>query len=653
MVSKSKRKPKATQKRNLSSSARKLSDQEINTFLVVLSALMAEVPAPRDARKKYLKDVENRLRNNGVAFLSQSRSFPTYGLKLLGGDLDGFPIPNFKQAKGKPYPQLFAWYWAELERLSKLAKPTATDAKMAQRVLCVLSFAKMLKISTVNQIKKALFEFENRITESSSGASNTSSTKPDVDERPVEADEQHKDFVNLVAGLSLTKELGVKMEFINSLPRYVDFNSISTKPSALASQPALPEFFAAEFMKLGRDDQGNAVMKLPTVGIKGPPYGKVCVLTEAGGKLRFVVPYNSPFVHSTGLYARCVAILRSIVHDCSGDQSIGHRKIQKFTQNCGNLGTSEYIISADLSSWSDTTVEDAVRYCLNEIGLYGLEDYILNLPVCTPNGKVITPTKPLMGLKGCFELSSVLHHLAVKLAGINDYALCGDDLAFIGQLGPYEEVITPFGWSLNRNKTVRSKTAAVFCGEFYWYGYRVSARVPKVHTCYKNSKLRRASVLFSVVRDAIASLNTIYSARGVDRIIGPLLALLRKKWKGVIVPTMPSKLRGLGKRPRKGSSLLTLMKNKAILRVCLMSIGIEPEHVSTNRWFGLPIQITPEKIVQELPDFPALLSKGAVQLRVTPIGKPMVKHVESLDLYQALEWYYDDTRLEASCFEKG
>jgi len=96
MVFDKKPKPKDIRVRKLVSFVRRLSDEEINIFLTVLEALMAQVPAPRDARKSYLKEVEVRLRNNGADFLSKARVFPTFGLKLLGNDRDRFPIPGFK-----------------------------------------------------------------------------------------------------------------------------------------------------------------------------------------------------------------------------------------------------------------------------------------------------------------------------------------------------------------------------------------------------------------------------------------------------------------------------------------------------------------------------------------------------------------------------
>lgn len=643
MVRKKSSNQKGSKTRNLTNSIRKLSDEEIKIFLEVLNALMQGVPVPKDARKSYLKEVENRLRNNGVDFLSKSRVFPTYGLKLLGRDTNGFPIKGFKNAEGKLYPQLFAWYWSELERLSLLKSPSKRDANRAQRILVVLSFAKMIKISSVNQIKKSLIDFENRVTDEESKTPDVITKGEDSDNNEPSSSKESTFFGDAP---SLKEILGYNVN-LDTLPSYVDFDSLSTKPSALKDKIALPEWFAGQFMRIGGTFQDTKIY-VPE-GLKPPPYGKVNVLTESAGKLRIIVPYNTPFVHSTGLYARCRSILNCLPGDCSINQAKGHQLISELTRP-GTIGPDDSIISADLDAFSDNTSTAGIRFCLSQIGLPGLDDFLLNLPINLPNGKEIVPKKLLMGLKGNFEMSSVLHHYAVKLANIRRYALCGDDLVYTGSIEPYETSIDAFGWSINRSKTVISKTVAVFCGEMYWFGYRISPRIPKVHSVFTNGKLRRASVIFSTMRSTISSLNTIYKRKKVANILSPFRRLLRRKWRGVVIPNLPSKLRGLGMKPARPSSLLKLMNNKCILRVCLMSIGVENLQVSSNRWFGLPIELAPSQIQKEFPDFPALLSKGAVSLRAPSKNISLVKHVDSLDLYQALEWYYDDIRLEATAF---
>jgi hypothetical protein len=656
MVSKKSKNQKGSLNRGLKNSVRKLSNDEIKLFVAVLTALMQEVPCPRDARKSYLKEVENRLRNNGVSFLAQTRAFPTYGLKLLGRDLNGFPIPGLKKAEGKVYPKLFAWYWAELERLSKISAPSKADAKRAQRVLVVLSFAKMIKISSVNQIKQSLLDFETRVVKPQSEESDrgneqgSAKAKPedagDGDNKPPPPEGQSRPDGG--GRPSLVPRL-FNPVILDSLPRYVDFDSISTKPSAIRDNPImLPEWFGGHFMRITRDASGTKIV-LPSA-LKPPPYGKVHVLTEAGGKLRLIVPYNTPFVHSTGLFARATTVLKKLPGDCSTDQSKGHRYIKKLTA-MNNSGSGEVIVSADLDAFSDNTKTSYLRQGLVELGLPELDDYLFNLPITLPNGKVITPKKVLMGLKGTFELNSYLHHCAVSQVGIKSYSLCGDDLVFkASSIEPYRDIAAAYGWTINERKTVVSPTAAVFCGEMYWHGMRVSPRIPKVHTIYSNSKLRGATVIFSCVRSSVKELNSIYNRRAVSRIMRPILHILYRVWSGVVPQSLPSKLRGLGMKPARPIKLLDLLENKAVLHTALMSIGVKREQVSTNRWFGLPIQITPSSIQQELPDFPSLLSKGAISLRPTEQRPALRKDVTLLDLYQVLEWYYDGTRLEPSEF---
>jgi hypothetical protein len=675
--------------RNLKNLSYKLSDEEIKLFLVVLASIMAQVPAPKGARNSYLKEVERRLRNNGSDFLSKSRSFPTYGLKLLGQDWDGFPIQGFKCSTGKKYPKLFAWYWAELERLSYLEAPNKADSVRAQRVLCVLSFAKMIKASSVRQIKKSLEDFEKRVVPVQINIPkeiniDKSSTKPSRKEPnitdkadplgyqddyggsnlllelwktyyPSDKTESRKVYstVNNEAETffsncrsKLQSQIGVNVN-IDELPQYVDFDSLSTKPSALVDEPALPDWFKGQFQQLLHRQDGTIQAYVPTFGFKPPPYGRVHVLTESAGKLRLIVPYNTPFVHSTGLYARARTVLRALTGDCSENQTRGHSFVQRATSNLNGQTN----VSSDLTAFSDNTSDEALDFGFLELNLNGLQDYLFNLPISLPNGKIITPKKTLMGLKGNFEICSMLHHHCVAMSNIKSYTLCGDDLFFKGDLSKYVENLSHYGWSLNRSKTVVSKTAAVFCGEMYWFGFRISPRVPKLHSFFKDGKVRRASMLFSAIRSSIDNLNVIYNSRNVARIIAPLLSLLRKKWKGLILPTYPAKLRGLGLRPtRPTKSLCRLLDNKSIVYMSLMSIGVLRRTTSQTRWFRLPIEINSGGTTNMFPSIPSLQETGAIKLSV-PITKPSNKDVSSLDDYQCLEWYYDDTRLEPDQFK--
>jgi hypothetical protein len=346
--------------------------------------------------------------------------FPTFGLKLLGNDRDGFPIPGYKQQKGKIYPSLFAWYWGELFRLSSVSKPSKEDVLRAQRVLCVLSFAKMIKLNSVNQIKTSLSDFERRVSPNGTSldkpsmldnynsnleqsvtniASNLGILSPQMKAlmelagyptEPEMTDETPLSKFYSEEAPSLAEMLNIKLN-LGTLPKYLDLDSISTKPCALKDEPRFPHWF----------DRGGVA----DFGYKDPPYGRVHVLTESAGKLRLICPYNTPFVHSIGLYRRCREVLRNVRGDYSENQAAGHRFVQKEIAKGGSM-----CVSADLSNFSDDIDPDLAAFGLRQLGMSGFERYLFNLPVSLPNGRYIIPNKHLMGLKGCFELSSVCHH---------------------------------------------------------------------------------------------------------------------------------------------------------------------------------------------------------------------------------------------------
>jgi hypothetical protein len=521
----------------------------------------------------------------------------------------------------------------------------------------------MIKVNSINQISKALSDFEKRVDPEGSSlsasdmfkryASNldkaitefiasfdsyTESTRellaawgcPTEPQKP-ELPEGHYSQPDVP---SLRSVLGFKHN-LDILPNYVDFDSLSSKPSSLKDEPRLPEWF----------DRGGPC----DFYYKKPPYGKIHILTEAAGKLRFICPYNTPFVHSTGLYSRARSILDRLRQDYSADQTAGHRFVQKMNAQVDN----RYNVSADLSNFSDDISPDLSYFGLRCLDLEQLPGYLYSLPVTLPYGRFLIPNKLLMGLKGCFELSTVCHHYVVQAGGISSYAMVGDDLYYKGSLSTYLDSIKHSGWKLNRSKTVYSKTAAVFCGEFYWFGFRISPKVPKVSSCFHNGKRRKASALFSVTRDAIVSLNNIYNRRSVAVVIRPLLQLLRKSWKSVISLYAPQKLRGLGlKASRPGYGLLRILKRNDILRMSKLSIGIKKEDVTSTRWFGIPIELAPSS-AQNVLSFSHSLQQGAVTLKVLPIRSAARKDVSSLYLSDVLEWYYYGTRLEPNQFGLG
>jgi hypothetical protein len=427
------------------------------------------------------------------------------------------------------------------------------------------------------------------------------------------------------------------------LPRYVDLNSLSLKPCALKDEPRFPKWFRTQ---LGSDQLLGGVGGLaPSRWFKSGPYGRIHVITEPGGKLRIILPYNTPFVHSTGLFCRCRLYLARLRQDVSHDQTIGHR----FVKGRSSMGVP--MVSADLSNMTDDITAEALDFGLKSLNLSLLKGFLFKLPVLTLDGREIVPKVLLMGLKGCFELGSLLHHYLVQRAGILSYVMCGDDLFYQGDLSTYAENLEALGPKLNRSKTVCSNTVAVFCGEYYWRGNSIKPVVPRVSKYFHNGRLAGPSILFAATRDAVEALSSIYPNSSVALVMGPLIRLLRRRWKSPIFPSLPARLRGLGFKPKpKRGGLITALGKKHAKRCAYLSIGVKEEDPpEQNRWFKMPVVLTPELIEKSLVS-PSLLKKGATKLMIPKVASAARKNSSNPRLHDILEWYYEGTRMKLEDF---
>jgi hypothetical protein len=611
MISSKKDSKKTDVNRDLRRSVVKLSTEEVNTFLVVFAALMQQTPCPKEARKSYLSETKKRLRANGVGFISSARAFPTLGLKLLGKDYTGFPVKGFKKQSGQMYPSYLAWYWQELKILSLVKKPTKNHAKYARKLLTVLSFARMIRMSSLNHLKSAMKNFMYRMENPSK----------DPDDAPCTFDP--------AVMLDVSEDNFV----CSSGP--IDYTCISTKPSSLVNKIQLPSSLPDDLC-FAKDTEGFLDLFMATY--YSGPYGNVKILTENGGKTRVIVPYNSPFVHSVSLYRHVRKLLSSLKEDVSLDQSIGHRACKQWSRE------GKSIVSADLTAMTDLLSPKLQIHFLRSMNLAKLVRYLYNLTVIAPNGKRITPKVLLMGFKGNFELGSLIHHWYVKSRGITSYVMCGDDLAYQGNLDTYESELEILGPPLNRSKTVTSKTVAVFCGEYYWMGHTVTPCAPKLHSFFSNhtKKVASATIVFSSLRNIVKSLSMTYRASAVWRITRILRSLLRRRWVSYIPWCLPSKLRGMGYQNRTGS-LLALLEVKACRKTACLSVGVEKIQVERQRWFGFPIQI--DQLPQPVGCFLPSLLFGGVSFDIVKPGKARRKDVSKLDLADVLCWYYDNQRV--------
>jgi hypothetical protein len=191
-----------------------------------------------------------------------------------------------------------------------------------------------------------------------------------------------------------------------------------------------------------------------------------------------------------------------------------------------------------------------------------------------------------MGLRGTFELASLVHHGIAFMCGLLNRVLCGDDLFYVSSdkhvLQRYEALCSYAGLKLNRKKTVISDDTGIFCGKVYFRGLDVSPVVPPLYSFSSN------------VDDFISSAgNFIDSAKrlgpGFSRAASKLVLRFGGSFAGVFIPYyLPFKLGGVGIDRAKG--LLLVLKTKAYRLACRVPSDVDPLPIRTVRYPSPPVR---------------------------------------------------------------
>jgi hypothetical protein len=338
---------------------------------------------------------------------------------------------------------------------------------------------------------------------------------------------------------------------------------------------------------------------------EAPYLGNITVLDEPAGKTRVICAYSYPFVHSNGLYTRARYVLNKINQDVSDLQV----RAKEYVMSASCSGRK--FISGDLSAFTDNISETYIDYALLLLGCESLRRDLFSIPVKVGE-TTITPTVLLMGLKGCFEVGSLCHHIALRMASITDYRLCCDDIVTPVPLERYLTCLERLGPSLNRDKTIISSTVSIFCGMIYWQGYNVKPCKFKLFKFLGTSSL---GVKYDFARDYVQTLYDIYDHKTVNRIANLLatsIALVPYKSSGYLLPlvkTLPAKLGGLGVRKSRG--LLRNLGTEDGWTFANKSVKIVKPPAEFNRWFMVPVDICPSKAEPVFPWTYCLLRKGS------------------------------------------
>jgi hypothetical protein len=236
------------------------------------------------------------------------------------------------------------------------------------------------------------------------------------------------------------------------------------------------------------------------------------------------------------------------------------------------------IYSTDLDAFTDKLVLNAYRELLD---LMNSSDFLacITAPI-EVNGRTVNPHKSLMGLRGTFELASLVHHGLAIACGLSERVLCGDDLLFTSSdnsvLQRYEALCSYVGLTLNRLKTVISADTGVFCGKVFFRGMDVSPVIPPLYTLTKSS-----TDFISAAGDFIASSERM--SKGFRNAAKVLVLRLASTFRGIYLPIyLPKKLGGVGIAQAKG--LLQILKSKMARLACNIPDEDEPVPSRTIRF---------------------------------------------------------------------
>jgi hypothetical protein len=306
------------------------------------------------------------------------------------------------------------------------------------------------------------------------------------------------------------------------------------------------------------------------------PLGKATVLSEKAGKNRIIVGYNGLVnAHGVGAYLR--RILDNNPNDCSKDQTIGHNHLKSFSAK------GYTIASMDLSEFTDGLTSTVLYPFLDSLGIHDFMG-VINAPI-EVGGEIIKPVRPMMGLKGTFELASIIHHCVTKSSNMSNYYICGDDLVAVGgNLDSYVRTWSNLGIQVNQTKSIVAEGLGTFCGKTYFWGVDISpVRIPLSTITDCEDELELYTVCGSTVSNASGL------TPGARKVIGSKVVRLmasKRNLKGrKIHKSLPFKLGGLGLDRDK--PLLSVLSNDA-LSIC--SVPVEkplPDAHITRRWFPL------------------------------------------------------------------
>jgi hypothetical protein len=451
--------------------------QQLRLFNEWSSALCAELNIEESVTFAFQKHFTNRLASEGNFFLKECRQLFVQGVKVLGNDSPAFS-PYWELSKAG-YPKTFSFIFIKLKEFGHRirANPKSANGLLSRvRILLSLLYAPygfLIPLSK-RQESEAKKDFLSRID--------------------VWDDSHTLDWAEVLSAKLMQALWPVFGPLDTSLN--FDLTKSTGKSRGPVGSPEIPL----------RSVLGTSGMTpVNNIYVQSYPVGSVHVLGERAGKTRVITSYDGRLM-ANDLRDKLVKLLDKLPGDFSLDQSQGHERVRKMTSMW--MSDDRPIFSTDLTAFTDSLYPSATNTLLRALDM---EDFkvIQSSPIMLDNDRIF-PQRYLMGLRGTFELATIVHHsIATEVAGINGYAMCGDDLVFRGDidkfptipvstvdkvhlqvrnpeeieaLSAYNDLAHDLGLYLNSSKTVISRSTAIFCGKVFHCGLDVTPHVPPFHS---------------------------------------------------------------------------------------------------------------------------------------------------------------------------
>jgi hypothetical protein len=589
-------------------------NRQINVFLKYQASLLSSLGCPVNAITAYTETLGVRIKSERAGFLKKLSSLFIQGVKILGND-----TPTFVgwRLKGR-FPRLYHWVFTELSKYTENNCSVKGDVDRIRGLLSVLYGARSLKIQHgVAALKKAARDFFAR----------TSKEVPETS--------TYNDYTGILERLK-NKFGSIPNESRFPYGAQFSLEKRSQKPNKLWKnrEHMVPVSVFRAANNVTSFDEGAALCDNfefhDNAFVSEGPIGSVHVLSEKAGKTRVICGYNG-FVNASDLYDRCRLFLDNIQEDASNDQSLGHNHAQVLSAfTCFNKSkpirvrkllsersmnwasrpptkvsnsifssfmpskektivpstetsyevlcqSGNKILSADLTAFTDNISKGSWEAILCFLRVENLSGILFSEQVVLPSGEAFTPTSVLMGMKGCFDMASMIHHALIPKDA--NYRIVGDD--FVGVIPPeeYEKLVGAAGLTLNRSKTVYSSDTSVFCGKVFKSGIDVSPYVPPITTFFSDS----ASKAVDAAKEALergflfpCQFNEL--VRMVKTIVLPKLVGIRVSFE------LPTVLGGFNTRYGPNRGLLSVLEEKWQYVIASNSVStIKPRQETRSR----------------------------------------------------------------------